>query len=243
MLPNRMMSAFLAPMAVILFLPGTTNAASIAFIVPNHSFEDPVVPMDGNPTTKSNGDDFVIGTPTHWQTPDGTTPVNGSLTRASGSFFADKLAATPDPSDDDQSFWSNGGDHYQVLSAKLVPDMIYTLTVDVGDRTDTDFPAGTAVRLGYGTTIGANLLTADSATNPTPPSGGWATWENVYITGPHPAGLDQPLRIELASDGQQAHFDNVRLTMVAVPEPAAFVLTGFAILGLLLVRRPSGASR
>ena len=237
MLPNRMMLAHTSPLAAILLMVSTTCASSLSITVLNHSFETQPVPMDGNSATRSDGDDYVVATPANWMDPVGSTFKDGSLTGTAGSYFEDKLEATPDPSDNDQSAWSNGNAIYQVLSATLLPNSVYTLTADLGDRSDTDFAAGTKLRLGVGDTFGAGILTPDAVASPTPPNGTWATWENVYSTGPDPDGLSQLLRVELISGGSQANFDDVRVTVVEVPEPASWALSGLALLALGCVGR------
>ena len=202
------------------------SAAAFAtpIAVTSYSF-DVGVPQDGNPATQADGDDYVGALPTGWTGP------GGVLTTRPNSYFDDKLADSPDLTDTDENAWSNGGTFAQVLSATLQANSVYTLTVDVGDRTDTPFPAVT-LGLGTGNTNGQNMLTPSTTVNPAPADGGWATWTSTFTTGAAPAGLGQPLRIELVSGGIQAQFDNVRLDVVPEPTAAALLAGGaLAVLG------------
>lgn len=215
----------------------TDPAHPQALPVSNYSFETPLVPTDGDPNTVGIGDDFTwasINPIDGWMAAGSVEDAIGQLTRG-GSFYEDKLAPTPDGAGRQQSHWSDGPDTflYQVLSEPLAAGTIYRLVVDLGNRTDTEFPAGTEIRLGFGSTPSENLLTADSVFDPDPPDGGWSTWESVFITAADPAGLGQPLRVELISGGSQAQFDNVRLEAVPVPEPSTWLLSAIGLCCLL----------
>jgi hypothetical protein len=208
---------------------GVAQAAPLS--ITNHSFEANQITGDGNTGTFS--DDLQGGAPSGW-----SDTIGGWLTRESGSFFNDKVAPTPDSGDDasEQMVFSNGGSYLnQVLAAALAANTTYTLVVDIGDRTDTPF-GGAEVRLGTGAGIGNNLLTATSSSTPAPADGNWATWTLEFVTGPAAAGLGQPLRIELHSNGTQALFDNVRLDAVTVPEPGTLVLFALGILSIVAAR-------
>jgi hypothetical protein len=201
-------------------VPGTTSIS-----INNPSFENDTIP---------NSPGF-IDTTDQWTDFGGVASGNGVLTARAGSDLAGVLSATPDLADNDQNYWSNVTDLYQVLSSTLQPNATYTLVADLGDRVaPTAFP-GAEIRLGYGSTPGVNLLTADSVLAPTPPDGGWALWRSTFTTGPAPAGLGQPLRIELINPGgPQPQFDNIRLLAVQpVPEPSAFALSVLGMLGLI----------
>jgi hypothetical protein len=137
---------------------------------------------------------------------------------------------TPDTADGEQLIFSNGGDAYQLLATvKLETGCTYTLTVDVGDRTDTGF-GGAQLRLGTGSTYGNNLLAATVVANTTPVNGGgasdgWQTWVSTFTAGSGVVG--DPLRIELVNPGgAQTLWDNVRLS---VTPPAGVVWTTPAI--------------
>ena len=165
----------------------------------------------------------------------------GHLDRTAAPFNT-VIDPTPDGADAERLGWSNGGSPTQVLSALLAANTIYTLTVDIGDRTDLAF-AGAQLRLGTGAVVGSNLLPAVVVANTTPtngagPNDGWQTWQSTFTTGAAPVNLGQPLRIELFNPGTiQTLYDNVRLDATAVPEPATSILCAFAVGAVLCKRR------
>ncbi|MBT3297264.1 MAG: hypothetical protein HN919_18590 [Verrucomicrobia bacterium] len=137
------------------------------------------------------------------------------------------LGADVDPAPDgtDTSHYSNAAvdNIYQVLVATLAANATYTLRVDLGDRNALTAQPG-EIRLGYVSAspttdkdYGLNLLTAVVVNDTVPVNGGgasdgWQTWESTFTTGPSPAGLGQPLRIELVTlGGVQTLWDNARL--------------------------------
>ena len=141
----------------------------------------------------------------------------------------------PRPDGTDTHAWSNGQDIFQITGEVITADTLYTLTVDLGDRTDTAVPAGTEIRLGAGSTFGVDLLDLDTIVNPTP-DGGWETWSvSTFIDAGDPL-IGELLRIELISGGIQPQFDNVRLTALTqvdvVPEPASIAIWSLIGLGL-----------
>lgn len=130
--------------------------------------------------------------------------------------------------------YNNGKEHdlYQVLTATVAADTTYKLSILAIDTTFTNpFPGG-KLRLGYvlgeddGTTgdrianhdYGEHLLLSIAEACPLPANGpapddGYATWTVTFTTGPEPAGLSRPLRIEVLGGGRpQSLFDNVQLS-------------------------------
>lgn len=188
----------------------------------NPSFEADDVP-DGT---------YITANPAGWSSVSGT--ARGVIDRNVSGDYNTGVAPTPD-ADGEQFAWSNGSHLYQVLDASLFPNTTYTLTVDVTSRSDLPFPAGTEIRLGTGGTFGQNLLTPVSSSLPTATPGEWAEWQLVFETGDAPAALGQLLRVELVSGGVQPLFDNVRLTAVAIPEPASLAI--LALGGLTMASR------
>ena len=220
--------------AALLLGAGLSQAATITVL--NHSFEGGSTGSGGNiskpPWVRSNGDGSS-----------NTIPIQ----QISG-LPAGRVDPNPDGSDSTHYTNNNTTDNiYQVLATTLQANTIYTLTVDVGDRTDLTAQAG-AIRLGYVSAsptstndYGLNLLTATVINDTVPVNGagasdGWETWQSTFTTGATPTGLGQQLRIELVSfGGVQTLWDNVRLDGTAIPEPSTALLGVFG--GLLLLRR------
>lgn len=193
--------------------------------VPNADFSSPVEPT---------GNYGLL--PTDW---------NGLelISTTAGSDPGD-ISLAPSGDAESQNAWSNGGDGWQVLSATLQANSVYTLTVDVGQRLDVGFPSsGTAIELGYGNvdenTVGSDLLTPVVVADATPTPGGWAIWQSTFTTGPSPVGLGDPLYVDLLSGGQQVEWDDVSLSVSgpdeSLPEPGS--LSIFALGGLALLTR------
>jgi len=181
----------------------------------NHSFEaDDVFGLPNNLNT-----DIV---PTGWTGFDDGRNNNASgknrglVSHAPGSVVNPTLGITPDPADADQSFYTAQRDIYQVLSAPLQADCVYTLTVDIGDRDEQGVagnPGTPVINLGTGTAAGDSLLTPKVSTMPAQIDGEWVTWSFSYVTGPRPAGLGELLRIELTTGENVGWFDNIQLTV------------------------------
>ncbi len=206
---------------MVVALAGTAQAATIS--VTNHSFE--TGPFSSGKTS---------GTPSGW-----TKYDNGSVSRNDAVKAHDYDGGLdPRPDASAHNLFLNGWDVFQVLGTTLEANMIYTLTVDVGDRGDT--PHGEpVVQFGYGATHSTNVLATANTTSHTTPDDGWETWVLTFETGSSPAGLGEDLRIELIANGQsdaqnfQPQFDNVLLDGTAVPEPSTFALAALGSLGLL----------
>jgi len=147
---------------------------------------------------------------------------------------------------DTNGFWliSNGPDFSILLGDVLAANTTYTLSVEFGDRPDLN-NGNPALRLGFGSTPGANYVTPTISLNPPTINGGWVTWTQTYTTNAAPTGSGQQLRIELVNQGigtdglsnAQMIADNLILTAVAIPEPSAALLGGLGILALLRRRR------
>lgn len=194
-------------------------------------------------------DPLPVGNPSF---EDSTTPISWPLlggtsfvVNRNNAPFNTVLDPTPDPGDDaagvagEQALFVSTGWHYQILSSTLQANMTYTLTIDVGDRSDLAFREGVMIGLSYTTGPNANsdfvMLTPSTMFNPTPTNGagandGWVTWVFTFQTGMSPAGLGQPLRIDLnpfpsgQNNNFQAYFDNVRLDGAVIPEPGTIGL-------------------
>ena len=152
------------------------------------------------------------------QTGNGLTPPPSDWT--GGVYLIDKAhtnVTTDDPRDgtDQWAMLRSVSTMSQVLTTKIAPDTTYTLTIDVAQRPNKPFTAvnGVDIRLGTGSTQGANLLTVDTSATPIPTGSAWSTWSKTFTTGPSVA--DEFLRIEMvladATNDAQPCFDNVRL--------------------------------
>jgi hypothetical protein len=128
--------------------------------------------------------------------------------------------------------FSNGGTISQTLTTSLAPDTTYMLSVDVGHRLD-----GYITDCSIALYAGSTLLNSFSASNGIIPIGTFADETVTYTSGA--TVLPGDLSIVLTSDGQQADFDNVRLTESTVPEPSSLSLVAGAlgIMFLALRRR------
>ncbi|MGH9582684.1 MAG: PEP-CTERM sorting domain-containing protein [Bryobacteraceae bacterium] len=118
----------------------------------------------------------------------------------------------------------------QIVSATVVDGGVYTLSVDVGHRSD-----DVAFTPDPGLLIGGVFY---AATGVDPGSGNWDTWTATFTGSAATAG--DAIEIELSSSGGgQGNFDNVVLTGTpvgsAVPEPASDGLLALGLCGLIVL--------
>jgi uncharacterized protein (TIGR03382 family) len=142
--------------------------------------------------------------------------------------------------------YSNGLDFSILLGDDLAANTTYVLSIEFGDRTDTN-NGNPALRLGFGSIPGASYLTPTVSLTPATVNGSWVTWSLTYTTGAAPVGLGQDLRIDIVNQGTgtagnlsnvQLVADNLKLTAAdAIPEPSTALLGGLGMLALLRRRR------
>jgi hypothetical protein len=132
--------------------------------------------------------------------------------------------------------YTNGGTLSQTLAGiSLLPNSVYTLSVDVGRRLDKG-----AVNYSLTLLDGTNVFCTSSNSSGLIIAGTFQDIPLQCITGATvPGGF---LSIELTGDGNQIDFDNVRLDVtgstVSTPEPSVLVLmlTTLGVVGLLFAR-------
>jgi hypothetical protein len=169
--------------------------------------------------------------------PDWTTLASGfgSFAPTSTTYFNMPL---PDGS---VVAYTNGGALAQPLAGiSLLPNRVYTLSVDVGHRHDLS-GADYSLNLLDGSNVFCSSTTGGVSKNSNAIAAG--TFADITLTcatgATVPAGL---LGIELTGAGLQVDFDNVKLDVatsaVSTPEPSALALTfvGLLMSGLLFVR-------
>ena len=153
----------------------------------NPSFEDSRL-LDGRFTIKNIPGWTYLG-----------GPGNGGAYNPRANDF---LAPIPDGSN---TAYSNGGGFSQVLSTNLEADKLYTLTVDIGDRTNTNLSDFSVELL-----AGGNLLASGTNSDVFVPSGGFGTLSFSFDSSS--SGLiGESLEIRFQANGAQVNFDNFAL--------------------------------
>ncbi len=165
-------------------------------------------------------------------------PIPGwSITGAGGGSFApgsNSLYFSLPLPDGSIVAYTNGGSISQILTGvSLLPNSIYTLSVDVGRRFDV-----VAANYSISLTDGSNVFCTSGGSNGSFSAGTFFDVTLKCATGASaPAGF---LGIDLTGDGRQIDFDNVQLNVstVSTPEPSALALTFVGLLmgGLLFIR-------
>ncbi|MFN0137424.1 MAG: hypothetical protein ACKVS9_15075 [Phycisphaerae bacterium] len=168
-----------------------------SLLVLNHSFEKPVL-ADGGVSLNVVPDWTIIPPPVPfvldlgiWNPP--ASAHNGTVP------------------DGQQTAWSNRGTLVQFTNHRFELGYTYTLEVEVGDRTDTEFLGAIVAMSGPG---GAGI---SSVTVSSVPEGGFATATVVITPEPGDLFIGQFIQIAVApilnqTPNFQAAFDNVRLT-------------------------------
>jgi hypothetical protein len=161
----------------------------------------------------------------------GWTNTPGSTGQLMPSVGPGGLFNTFAPNDGTVSAYANAGTISQVVGVTVQPRTIYTLTVDIGRRTDTAFAGSAALLVG-----GQTFL----ATGTVPTPGNWSVFTATFTSTPAQTG--DSITIQLSTSGIQGNFDSVQLLATPVPEPGFFALVGIGLAGLWACarRRRSG---
>jgi hypothetical protein len=199
------------------------------------------VPARANPIAILNSNFGADSVPNNPGFTNSVTDWTGSgvISTAPGSGLAGLIATYPGQPANQNSAFSNSGYTSQELSTNLVGNVSYTLTAEVGWRSDIaasvgSFPTVT-IDLGTGATPGTDLLTPASTSAISPAAGEWSLYTATFVTSGATPNLGQPLRIDLTSSTVQAEFGQVTLT--ATPEPSSWLLGCLAASGLALAAR------
>lgn len=223
----------------LLTLTSVALAAPVSIV--NHSFEDDMIPRDGNTATvASPTDDYNPNLlPTGWlgfnDGRGGDSGNRGIVSHASDSFFNASLTNTPDTDANDQSLFTAARDVYQILPSTLAANTVYTLSIDIGDRIFSNAggnPGTPVIRLGYGSTPNSQvILELNQSNQVSQVDGNWVTWTGQITTGENPTGIGQALRIELTTGENVGWFDNVRLDAVTDNPPIELIPITVYLLG------------
>jgi hypothetical protein len=167
-------------------------------------------------------------------------PIPGwTISGSTGSFEpSSSYLSLPLPDGNIVAFTNDGSISQTLAGISLLPNSVYTLSVDVGRRFDVT-SAGYSLFL----TDGSNVFCTSGAESNGSIAAG--TFQDITLTcktgASVPGGL---LGIELTGAGRQVDFDNVRLNVVsavATPEPGVLALTLIGLcFGLFFMRSRRG---
>jgi len=154
------------------------------------------------------------------------------ITGATGSFEPSSTFFNLPLPDGSILAYTNGGSISQTLTGiSLLPNSIYTLSVDVGRRTD-------VVAANYSIWLDAGSTFSCTTSGSNAPAFAGAFIDAILICTTGTVVPSDSLEIVLTGSGRQIDFDNVQLNVVSAPEPSALVLmlAGLGAVGLLFAR-------
>lgn len=230
-------------MAVFGMAVATTQAQSIT--VPDSSFETPSETGTYQDNSGITAGSAIPNTGNAWYYLGGFTAAGSPVGVQDVSANGFTAGANPDGTQDgyvNVGAWMGSG-----ALTSIAANTTYTLTVAEGNRGGGFAQTGGfTIALAYGSAVGTGLTNAAnwgsslhvSYAN-SPAVGTFADFQTSFSTGSSGPSIGQSLFVLLGSDvvsgNNPIDYDNVRLTAVAVPEPASFslaMLGGLAALGL-----------
>ncbi len=239
--PKRLLLGALLAMSSI----GAASATPVT--VNNFSFETPILSPSNAITLGTSGNTAIPG----W-----TIYTNGGANFAgvvnpSGS-YPGQIAAPPNGVQAAYATtYTGGAGNYAGFATsigQLVTGDLYTLSVDVGRLSNTLF-GGFKLIIGYnasgvpGSGVEFSELQVDSTHNASdlPTAGTWKfeTLSALYTGTPTSTGHGYVELLGYGPNGSTELFDNVHVTVSAVPEPAtwAMMILGFMGIGFVAYRR------
>lgn len=139
----------------------------------------------------------------------------------------------PTPDGDNVAFSSIGGPWVsQTLTDTLLGESTYRLTLQVGRRMGVSTWPGHTIELRAG---GVVLTSIDTLIGPA--EGRFEAAVLEYTSSATDPQIGQPLEIAFRSGGFQANFDDVRLELNPIPEPASLMATLVALGAIAAGRR------
>ena len=207
-------------LAGLLLLGGGTAWANVSITVVNSSFE--TLPGGGLPFACGVGCSYSKDSIPGWTNIQGSPGDTGQFQPGSSSGNFAYFNYVPDGT---TIAYSNGGTISQTVGATVQAGVIYTLSVELGNRSDNGG--------GYANQGSADLLINGHqyvATGFQAALGTWTTW-TAYYTGTS-ADAGKSITIELNALAPQGNYDNVSLS--ATPEPGFYGALALGMSGLLV---------